>query len=326
MTIELSVVVPVFNEAESLPALLADLRRALDGLPSTTSEAVLVDDGSTDGSWDVLRAAAARDPRLRLVRFKRNYGQTPALAAGFQLSRGSTVVCLDADGQNDPADIPALLEEVRRGADVVSGWRRERRDPWLTRRLPSRAANLLISVVTGVYLHDYGCTLKAYRREALEGLRLYGEMHRFLPAWCAWRGAVVKELPVRHHPRRKGRSKYGLLRTIKVLLDLVTAKFFSAYLNKPSYFFGGAGLVLVAASFLSGLFPVIDKLWIDRWGPLRVPFMILCIFLGLLGAQFIVLGLLAEIVIRIYYENKDERPYRIAEVHPPADDDRAGPA
>jgi glycosyltransferase involved in cell wall biosynthesis len=197
---------------------------------------------------------------------------------------------------------------------VVSGWRFDRQDPWFTRKLPSSIANGLISLVTGVALHDYGCTLKAYRREVLKDVRLYGEMHRFIPAWCEWKGAKVREVKVRHHPRRRGASKYGLGRTFKVMLDLITAKFFSSYLSKPSYFFGGLGMILVFLGFWAGLFPILDKLFFNHWAYLRIPFMILSIFLGMLGTQFIVLGLLAEILIRIYYENKNERPYRVARV------------
>lgn len=313
MTPEISVVIPVYNEEESLPLLLDSLFKELKDL---SAEVIAVDDGSTDGTFRLLEERVKADPRLKAVRLTRNFGQTAALAAGFEAAQGRVVVPLDADGQNDPADVPRLLEEIRRGADVVSGWRHRRQDPWLTRRLPSAAANRIISWVTGVSLHDYGCTLKAYRREILQGLRLYGEMHRFLPAWCAWRGARIAELKVNHFPRRHGRSKYGLLRTFKVLLDLITAKFFVSYLTKPSYFFGGLGMLLMAGGFFSGLFPILDKFVMDRWGHLRIPFMILSVFLGLLGAMFIVLGLLAEILVRIYYENKNERPYRIAAVLP----------
>jgi glycosyltransferase involved in cell wall biosynthesis len=311
MAPEFSVVIPVYNESESLPSLFSALGRALK---DRSCEVILVDDGSQDASVELLRQQVQKDPRFRVVRFARNFGQTAAMAAGFDTAQGDVIVCLDADGQNDPADIARLLEEIRRGADVVSGWRFDRQDPWLTRRLPSRLANGLISFVTGVPLHDYGCTLKAYRRELLQNIRLYGEMHRFIPAWCAWKGARVVEVKVAHHPRRLGKSKYGLGRTFKVVLDLITAKFFSSYLTKPNYVFGGTGILFIFLSFWAGLFPVVDKFFLDRWGPFRVPFMILSVFLGLLGAQFIVFGLLAEILIRIYYENNDERPYKIAEI------------
>ncbi|HRY29181.1 MAG TPA: glycosyltransferase family 2 protein [Elusimicrobiota bacterium] len=315
---KVSLVIPVLNEEASLPGLLDSLDRALAGIPF---EAIFVDDGSTDGSLRLLEDRARADARVKVISFIRNFGQTPALAAGIDMARGDAIVCLDADGQNDPADIPGLLDELGRGADVVSGWRYPRRDPFLTRRLPSFLANHLISCVTGVRLHDYGCTLKAYRRHVLQGLRLYGEMHRFLPAWCAWKGAKITEVRVRHHPRRLGKSKYGIVRTFKVLLDLITAKFFASYLTKPSYFFGGAGLALLFFSVIAGLLPIYDKFVLDSYGHLRIPFMILSIFLGLLGAQFIVFGLLAEILIRIYYENKGERPYQVAKIVGVADDD-----
>jgi glycosyltransferase involved in cell wall biosynthesis len=311
MSIDVSVVLPVYNEVESLPDILKSLDAALKGI---SSEIVFVDDGSTDGSLALLEERSKSDSRIKVISFTRNFGQTAALAGGIEAAQGEVLVCLDADGQNDPADIPRLMEEIRRGADVVSGWRFDRKDPWFSRRLPSKAANAIISFVTGVPLHDYGCTLKAYRRSVLKNLRLYGEMHRFIPAWCAWKGAKIVELRVTHHPRRLGKSKYGMGRILKVLLDLITAKFFSSYLTKPSYFFGGSGLALIFAGLWVGLFPIVDKFLLDRWGNLRIPFIIFAVFLFLLGAQLIMLGLLAEILIRIYYENNNERPYLVNKV------------
>jgi len=308
----LSIVIPVFNEAEVLHPFLEKLRKSMQSL---SCEVLLVDDGSTDGSLDILKNHIAEDNRFHVVEFTRNFGQTAALAAGFELAKGEIIVCLDADGQNDPADIQLLVKEIERGADVVSGWRHSRKDAYLSRRLPSILANQLISRVTGVFLKDYGCTLKAYRKNVLKNLRLYGEMHRFIPAWCAWQGARIKEVKVQHHPRTGGRSKYGIGRIFKVVLDLITAKFFSSYLTKPSYFFGGVGFLFIFVGFFTGLFPIIDKFIFNLWGHLRIPFMILTVFLGLIGIQFVVLGLLAEILIRIYYATKDERPYRIAHVH-----------
>jgi len=304
-----SVVVPFHNEEACLPALLEALQRALDG---TDHEVIFVDDGSTDGGRALLADRVRQNPRLRLVRLSRNFGQTAALAAGLDAAKGEFIVTLDADGQNDPADIPALLQELNAGADVACGWRRHRQDAWLTRLLPSRIANKIIAGVTGVPLHDHGCTLKAFRRSAIEGLRLYGEMHRLIPVWCAWRGARIREVEVRHHPRAGGRSHYGLGRTFKVFLDLLTAKFFLSYLSSPSHALGGAGLMLMAAGFLSGALAIIDKVGLDRWPAFRVPLMILAVFLGLLGAQFIALGILAEVLVRIYYENHGGKPYRLA--------------
>lgn len=305
----ISIIIPVHNESKSLPNLLSSLS---PGLQRINAEVLFIDDGSTDDSFALLTAHAKAHPDRKVLRLLRRYGQTAAMSAGFEAARGGVIVCMDADGQNDPADIPSLLAEIKNGADVVSGWRRFRQDFWLTRVFPSKVANWLISWVTGIKLHDYGCTLKAYKREFLQDLRLYGEMHRFLPAWCAWHGARIVEVAVRHHPRTAGRSKVGAGRTFKVLLDLMTAKFFFSYLNKPNYVFGGAGLILICASFAAGLFPILDKFVFDHWGHLRIPFMIFSVFLGLLGAQFVVLGLLGEILVRLYYESLDRRPYLLA--------------
>lgn len=311
----ISVVIPVHNEAESLPPLFATLARELAPLEY---ELIWVNDGSTDGSGALLDATAAKNPHMSVLHFARNFGQTAALAAGLAAARGDIFVCMDADGQNDPADIPRLVQAIRDGADVVSGWRRQRNDPWLTRRLPSALANGLISRVTQVSLHDHGCTLKAYRRDMFQRLRLYGEMHRFIPVWCAWDGAKIVEMEVTHHPRRQGKSKYGVGRTLRVILDLLTVKFFSSYLGSPNHVLGGIGLGFLGLGFLAGLFPFLDKFVWHQWGPLRIPALILSVFLGILGVQSVILGLLAEILIRIYYENKNERPYRVARAVGPA--------
>src|SRR6266566_2933418 len=234
---DISLVIPIYNEAEGLPALYSAVSETLDRLPQST-EIVFVDDGSKDGSATVLDELAAADPRVRVLHLARNYGQTAALMAGFQNSSGDVVIPMDGDGQNDPADIPRLLDKLAEGFDVVSGWRQARHDRALTRRLPSAVANRLISALLHVRLHDYGCTLKAYRREVVADVRLYGEMHRFIPIYAAWEGARVTEIPVIHHARQFGKSKYGLSRTIKVLFDLITIKFLSSYLTKPLYLFG----------------------------------------------------------------------------------------
>lgn len=314
MTPEISLVIPVYNEIESLPRLFESLDQSLAGI---SCEIILVDDGSKDGSFQWLERRASQDKRLRLIQFTRNFGQTAAMAAGFESARGEIIVSMDGDGQNDPADIPNLLSEIRKGNDVVSGWRADRQDPWLSRLMPSHIANSLISFVTGVPLHDYGCTLKAFRWDAIKDLRLYGEMHRFIPAWCAWHGARISEIKVLHHARARGKSKYGIGRTFKVVLDLITAKFFFSYLNKPIYVLGGLGMSFIFLGFWAGLFPFVDKFILDQWGHLRIPFMILSVFLGLLGAQFVVLGLLAEVLVRIYYESNDKRPYRVAKTVEP---------
>lgn len=310
-----SLVIPVFNEKGCLPFLVDQLAPLLQSL---NAELIWVNDGSTDGSGAFLDGLAKKDPRVSVLHFSRNFGQTAALAAGLAAARGEVMVCMDADGQNDPADIPRLVQAIREGADVASGWRRHRQDPWLSRNLPSALANALISRVTQVRLHDHGCTLKAYRREVFQRLRLYGEMHRFIPVWCAWDGAKIVELEVTHHLRKQGRSKYGLGRTVRVILDLMTVKFFSSYLGSPNHVLGGIGLSLLALSFVAGVFPFLDKFVWHQWGPLRIPSLILSVFLGILGVQSVILGLLAEILIRIYYENKNERPYRIARSVGPA--------
>jgi len=306
--IELSIVTPVYNEIESLPAFCQSLRNALKDY---AHEILFVDDGSTDGSREFLEEECRKGTGFSVICLARNFGQTAALAAGIDAASGEIIVCMDSDGQNNPADVPRLVAEIKNGADVVSGWRHPRQDPFLTRRLPSQIANWMISTVTGVPLHDYGCTLKAYKRNILQDIRLYGEMHRLIPAWCAWRGAKIREVQVHHERRRHGKSKYGMGRIFKVVLDLFTTKFFSSYLTKPSYIFGGVGFAFLFLGFLAGLFPIIDKFVLNMWGNLRVPFIILSVFFGILGVQFVVLGLFAEILVRIYYETKNDRPYRI---------------
>ncbi len=245
---DISLVIPVYNEEESLPPLFDAIHNALDALPHTW-EVILVDDGSRDKSLEVLKSIIEKDPEhIRAVAFRRNFGQTAAIAAGIDHAQGDVIILLDADLQNDPADIPMLLEKLDEGYDVVSGWRKDRKDNTLTRTIPSRMANGLISKVTGVHLHDYGCTLKAYRREVITGFRLYGEMHRFIPVFAHSVGAKILEVPVNHHPRRFGVAKYGLERTLKVLLDLFTVKFLLSYSAKPNYLFGGAGFSIIGLS------------------------------------------------------------------------------
>jgi len=251
--IEISVFLPVYNEQDNVDRLNLSLAEALEKL-GRSYEVIYIDDGSTDQSLARLREIAARDIRVRVVSLRRNYGQTAAMSAGIDHARGEILIPMDADFQNDPADIGCLLEKLDEGYDVVSGWRKDRKDRWLTRRLPSRLANKLIAKLSGVDLHDFGCSLKAYRRDALTGVKLYGEMHRFIPIYAGWAGARVTEIPVTHHPRLAGESKYGLSRTIKVLFDLITIKFLSSYLTKPLYLFGSAGLVCLLISFLTFVF------------------------------------------------------------------------
>lgn len=313
---DVSVVIPLFNEVESLPRLVdaVDASRASLERDGKRVEFIMVDDGSTDGSLLLLRQAAGTRPWLRAISFRRNFGQTAAMAAGFKAARGAVVIPMDADLQNDPADIPRLLAKLEEGYDVVSGWRRHRQDKLVTRKIPSRMANWLIGKVSGVRLHDYGCTLKAYRREFLEPVKLYGEMHRFIPIYAKWSGARVTELEVNHHPRRAGTSKYGLMRTFKVVLDLVTVKFLGDYSTKPLYFFGGLGFLLSTTGVMIALFTLYQKLftaehvWVHR-----NPLFVLSVFFLLLGGQFVMLGLLAELQIRTYHESQEKPIYLLRE-------------
>ena len=308
-----SVIIPVYNEAESLLTLQEALHKALDG-QDFPWEVVYVDDGSLDQSLGILSAIASEDvDHVCVVQLRRNFGQTAAIAAGIDYAQGDILVLMDADMQNDPADIPMMLEKIKQGYDVVSGWRINRQDPFMTRKLPSRIANGLISRVTGVHLHDYGCTLKAYRREVITGFRLYGEMHRFIPAFAGWVGANIIEVPVNHHPRRFGKTKYGLERTIKVILDLFTVKFLSSYANKPIYLFGGAGIVLFSLSVLSLLVIIIRKLWIGE-SLVRSPLLQMSTMLFILGFQSILLGLIAELLVRTYHESQDKPTYTVRKV------------
>ena len=310
---DLSLIVPVYNEAESLPLLVEGISNALKPLPRLW-EVVFVDDGSTDGSLTVLEELVRKDPEhLRLVAFRRNYGQTAAIAAGIDHSEGSTVVLLDADLQNDPADIPRMLEKLDEGYDVVSGWRKVRKDNALTRNVPSVVANWIISRVTGVHLHDYGCTLKAYRRDALEGFRLYGEMHRFIPVYAHSVGARITEMNVDHHPRRFGRANYGLERTLKVVLDLLTVKFLVSYSNKPIRLFGGAGLVLMFLSLVSLVYLFLRRA-LEQVPVLGSPLFQLGVMFFILGFQSILMGLIAELLVRTYHESQHKPTYTIRSV------------
>ncbi len=309
MSCELSVIVPVFNERENLEPLVTSLSKVLSS-SGEDYEIIFIDDGSYDGSTEYLAEATKSNSRARLVQFRRNFGQTAALAAGIKFARGAILITIDADLQNDPADIPALLAKLREGYDVVSCWRRRRKDPWLTRTLPSKLANGLISWISGVRLHDYGCTLKAYRAEVLAHMRLYGEMHRFIPIYATWAGAKVAELPVQHHSRIHGTSKYGLGRMHKVVLDLITIKMLSSYSTKPMYMFGGMGLAACAAGIFFAAWTLFDK-FSNGIKAHRNPLLLLAVFLFILGVQFILMGLVAELLIRIYFESRDKTPYLI---------------
>ena len=309
---ELSIIVPVYNERENLPLLYEAVVKAVSPLQRTW-ELVLVDDGSRDGSVAVLEELAAGDhEHVRVVELRRNFGQTAAIAAGIDHSQGKIIILMDADLQNDPADIPMLLAKIDEGFDVVSGWRKNRQDT-LSRRLPSQLANRMISWATGVYLHDYGCTLKAYRREVITGFRLYGEMHRFIPAFANAVGAKMIELPVNHHARRFGKAKYGLERTLKVILDLLTVKFLSSYANKPIYLFGGAGAVLILFSLAMMLYLFVRRIFFEI-SVLSSPFFQISTMIFLMGFQSIMMGLIAELLVRTYHESQDKPTYTVRTV------------
>lgn len=308
----LSLVIPVYNEEENLRDLYRELKETCGGL-AESYEIIFIDDGSRDGSFEMLRDIQAADPLVRVIRLRKNFGQTAALAAGFDFARGEVIVTLDADLQNDPRDIPRLLETIREGADIVNGWRKSRKDPFLTRRLPSLIANGLISRITRVRLHDYGCTLKAFRREVVKNINLYGELHRFIPAIASNIGVSSVEIPVNHRPRRRGRSKYNILRTPRVVLDLLTVKFLLSYSTRPLQIFGLFGL---ASGLLGGLI----ALWLSyqrlflRQSIANRPLLLLAILLIVIGFQFISLGLLAEIMVRAYHESAGKRIYHVKEI------------
>jgi len=307
--VDLSLVIPVYNEEENVPLLYPAVTAALKDL-TLSWEMILVDDGSRDGSRAELEKLAALDPaRVRVVELRRNFGQTAAIAAGIDHSTGAIVVLMDADLQNDPADIPMMLQKLDEGYDVVSGWRKERQDT-LSRRLPSQMANGLISRVTGVHLHDYGCTLKAYRREVLTGFRLYGEMHRFIPVYANSVGARILEVEVHHHARRFGKAKYGLERTVKVVLDLFTVKFLNSYASKPIYLFGGVGVAMFFVAILLWLYLFVRRvIFLDPIG--NSPILIGAAVILIMGFQAILMGLIAELQVRTYHESQDKRTYTV---------------
>lgn len=308
----LSVVIPLFNEERNIEPLYSRLKEALEGF-GVDYEIIMVDDGSTDGSFKILKGLQAKDPLLRVVRLRRNFGQTAAFAAGFDYARGEVIVTLDADLQNDPADIPALLDKIEEGYDMVSGWRVERKDPFLSRRLPSMVANFLISQVTGVRLHDYGCSLKAYRREVIENIDLYGELHRFIPALASLMGISLAEVPVSHQERRFGRSKYGFSRTIKVLLDLLTVRFLLSYSTRPIHIFGSVGLLAFLVGILLGGYLTYIKFAYHQDIGGR-PLLLLAILLMVVGIQTVTMGLLGELIVRTYHEAQDKPIYAVREV------------
>ncbi len=309
---ELSVVVPLLDEQDNLTAMYDQITKALNTRYSY--EVLFIDDGSTDNSFELLKGLHAQDDRVRVLRFRKNFGQTAAMSAGFDHARGQIIIALDADLQNDPADIPMLVERLNEGFDVVSGWRKVRHDHAVTRLLPSKIANWVIGQITGVKIHDYGCTLKAYRKEVLDETKLYGEMHRFIPALASWSGARIAECVVNHRPRTAGVAKYGLGRTFKVILDLITVKFLGSFSTKPIYVFGGLGGWCFLGSILCGLIVLYQKfISPEHLGMNRNPLLVLTAVLIITTVQFVLMGLLAELLVRTYHESQNRSTYVIRE-------------
>ena len=310
--VDVSVVIPLLNEEENINLLHTRLKSALDGLDKTY-EIIYVDDGSTDSTFEQLKAINKSDRSIWVIRFRRNFGQTAGFSAGFHQARGKVVITMDGDLQNDPKDISLLLAKIDEGYDVVSGWRVNRQDKFITRKVPSKIANALISRVTGVRLHDYGCSLKAYRRDVVKNINLYGEMHRFIPALASWIGIQVAEVPVNHFPRRFGRSKYGLGRTIRVILDLITVKFLLDYATRPLQIFGLWGMLSLAAGIGLGIYLTILK-FVFLQGLSDRPVLLLAILLVILGVQLMIMGLLGELIVRTYHETQGKPIYMLREV------------
>jgi glycosyltransferase involved in cell wall biosynthesis len=308
---KVSIVIPLYNEEESIPHLYGAIKEVMDGT-GRAYEIIFVDDGSRDKSFALLSELQKSDKRVVVIGFRRNFGQTAAMAAGFDYAEGEVIITMDADLQNDPKDIPTLLEASKE-YDVVSGWRKNRKDKFLSRRLPSVIANWLISFVTGVALHDYGCTLKAYRSEVIKNIRLYGEMHRFIPAIANWVGATITEVETTHHPRKYGTSKYGISRTVRVILDLITVKFLQSFSTRPIHAFGPAGLLLSGIGFLMALYLSYEKIILgyDIGGR---PLLLLAILLLIMGLQLVVMGLLGEMLARVYHESQGKSIYVVKRV------------
>ena len=307
----ISVTVPIFNEEENIAILYQRVRDALVNV-GRRWEIVFVNDGSTDGSREALDRVAAGDARVKVIHFRRNFGQTAAMMAGFDFAEGDIIIPMDGDLQNDPADIPRLIETLDKGFDVVSGWRKQRQDARITRNLPSAIANRLISLILGVRLHDYGCSLKAYRKDVIKGVKLYGEMHRFVPIYASWQGARVTEIPVAHYARQFGKSKYGLERTMKVVLDLIVVKFLATYSQKPMYVFGAFGVASLTLSVLSGLWALYLKLF-ENTTFVQTPLPLVLVMTAIMGFMCILMGLLAELLTRTYHESQDKPVYLVKE-------------
>lgn len=310
---DISILVPFYNEEENVVENYNNIKEVIDELPQKT-EVIYVNDGSSDRGEEFLKEAIRSDPRVKIISFARNYGQTAAMEAAFKEASGQVYITLDADNQNDPRDIPALMKKMDEGFDVVSGWRKKRKDGFILRRLPSMIANWMISKVTGVRLKDYGCTLKAYNSFYLDHVNLYGEMHRFIPAYAKYAGAKVTEVAVNHRPRTKGQSKYGLERTLKVVLDLITVKFLGEYATKPIYFFGGIGIGFTIIAAFTMFYVLYQKMfWIPSVMVHKNPLFLLALFTFLLAVVLVMMGLIAELLMRTYHESQNKKTYRIRE-------------
>ncbi len=308
---ELSLFLPVLDEEENLRPMHAKIQAALDTL-GRSAEVIYVDDGSTDSSLEILKEISEQDRRVRVISLRRNYGQTAAMSAGIDAATGSILIPMDADLQNDPADIARLLNKLEEGYDVVSGWRKNRQDKLISRKIPSQIANRVISWIGGVPLHDYGCSLKAYRRDVIQDVRLYGEMHRFIPIYASWAGARVTEIPVDHHARTMGKSKYGISRTLKVVFDLITIKFMASYQTKPLYVFGGFGMLAFFIAVIAGIWAIALKLFYDT-SFILTPLPIIAVVMLAIAVQFFLMGLLAELLVRTYHESQDKAIYAVRE-------------
>jgi len=307
---EISVFLPVLDEEENLVPMHEKIAAALAEL-GRSAEMIFVDDGSTDRSLAILKEIAAKDDRVRVISLRRNYGQTAAMAAGIDAAKGEILIPMDADLQNDPADIQRLLEKLDEGYDVVSGWRKNRQDKLISRKIPSQIANRIISWIGGVHLHDYGCSLKAYRRDVLQDVKLYGEMHRFIPIYASWAGAKVTEIPVDHHARTRGKSKYGISRTVKVIFDLMTIKFMASYQTKPIYVFGTFGMLAFLLALVAGIWAIVLK--IDGTSFSLTPLPVIAVVMLAISVQFFLMGLLAELLVRTYHESQDKAIYAVRE-------------
>lgn len=307
---ELSLFLPVLDEEANLRPMHAKIQAALDEL-GRSAEVIYVDDGSTDSSLKILKEIADNDDHVRVISLRRNYGQTAAMSAGIDAATGDILIPMDADLQNDPADIKRLLDKLDEGYDVVSGWRKNRQDKLISRKIPSKIANRIISWIGGVHLHDYGCSLKAYRREVIQDVRLYGEMHRFIPIYASWAGARVTEIPVDHHARTMGKSKYGISRTIKVVFDLMTIKFMASYQTKPIYVFGTFGMIAFLLALVAGIWAVVLKF--EGVSFILTPLPVITVVMLAISVQFFLMGLLAELLVRTYHESQDKTIYAVRE-------------